>query len=590
MNRKQRRQAKKQHAHKNPGALGETDRLAFQTALAAHQAGDVALALQRYREILKRHPKHADALALAGIATCQSGRLEDGIAYLQAAVKIRPESLDAQYNLAYALQSLRRLEDAAEAYGTVIGIDAGNVDAHFNLGNVLHELGRPHDAGAHYRRAIALKPDHGDAYGNLGNVLRETGALADAEAAIRKAIALQGETGANLSNLGNLLKEQNRLADAAAAHRRALDLQPDYAEGHGNFGNTLLLQGKTAEAIEHYERALALNPNLAEVRYNYTAALLKHGRLRDGWNEYKNRWHWKIFEQNRPRPFEGKRWQGESLKGKSILVWGEQGIGDEIMFAGMFPDLLKRAESVTVECERRLVPIFERSFPGITAYARKDPPDPALLDPAIDFQSAAGDLCAYLRTDISAFPTCAGYIEPDPRAAERLRAKYRALGNGAFVVGISWRSGNRAAGENRSAGLERWAPVLTCPDCFFVNLQYGAVTSVLAAHEAETGIAIHCDDEIDPLENMDLFVAQLAAMDLVVSIDNSTVHAAGALGVPVWTLLSAAPDWRWLQDGDNSYWYPDMRLIRQQDPGDWESVFETAGDDLRKLAHRPRAS
>jgi tetratricopeptide (TPR) repeat protein len=590
MNRKQRRQAKKQHTHKNPGALGETDRLAFQTALAAHQAGDVAPALHRYREILERYPKHADTLALAGIATCQSGRLEDGIAYLQAAVKIRPESLDAQYNLAYALESTGRFEEAAVAYRMAIGIDPGNIDAHFNLGNVLHELDRPAEAAEHYRRVIALRPDYANAYGNLGNVLNEAGELTEAESAIRKAIALQGESAAFLSNLGTVLKEQNRLDDAADAHRRALELDPNYAEGHGNYGNTLAQQGRLAEAIERFERALALKPDLIDVRSNYALALLKHGRFQDGWREYKTRWQWNGFEKSVPRPFEQTRWHGESLDGKSILVWGEQGIGDELMFAGMFPDLLAQAASVTVECERRLVPVFERSFPGITAYARATPPDTALTGPDIDFQIPCGDLGAYLRPNLSSFPEHSGYIKPNLHDAERLRRKYRDIGNGAFIVGLSWKSGNQFVGEKRSAGLDLWAPVLTCPGCFFVNLQYGKVKPFLDVFKRETGIGIYCDAEIDPLTNMDIFLAQLAAVDLVISIDNSTVHAAGALGMPVWTLLSAAPDWRWLQNADISYWYPSMRLIRQEKLGTWESVFETAGNDLRNLVQQRRTS
>ncbi|MEQ8195750.1 MAG: hypothetical protein RIB59_14795, partial [Rhodospirillales bacterium] len=333
-----------------------------------------------------------------------------------------------------------------------------------------------------------------------------------------------------------------------------------------------------------------LKPDLMDVRSNYALALLKHGRFQDGWREYQTRWQWNGFEKSVPRPFEQPRWHGENLDGKSILVWGEQGIGDELMFAGMFPDLIERAKSVSVECDRRLVPVFERSFPGIKAYARDNPPNPVLTDPAIDYQVPCGDLGAYLRPDLSAFPKHSGYIKPESNDAERLREKYRSLGNGAFVVGLSWKSGNQFVGEKRSAEIDLWEPILTCPGCFFVNLQYGKVKPFLDAFERETGIGIHCDDEVDPLTDMDIFLAQLAAVDLTISIDNSTVHAAGALGRPAWTLLAAAPDWRWLQNEETSYWYPSMRLIRQEKLGAWESVFETVGDDLKNLVRQRRSS
>jgi hypothetical protein len=304
-------------------------------------------------------------------------------------------------------------------------------------------------------------------------------------------------------------------------------------------------------------------------------ALLKDGRFKDGWREYSTRWAWKGFDHP-TRPFTQPYWQGESLKGKTILVWGEQGIGDELMFANTIPDLLEQADQVLIECDARLIPLYDRSFPGVTSFARNNPPEPALFKATIDYQIPSGEPCRYLRDDLAAFPGHTGYIKVSDNDTSRLREKYKKLGNNTPVIGVSWRSGNQGDGEKRSAGLELWGPTLATPGCFFVNLQYGNVKPFLDTFKKATEIEVYYDDEVDPLENMDLFAAQIAAMDLVISIDNSTVHTAGSLGVPVWTLLAANPDWRWMQDGDTSYWYPSMKLIRQNTLGSWDAVFETA--------------
>ncbi len=591
MNRRERRKQKKLQTGRGSGSgvhgsvHGSVQSIVqdlFFQALERHQQGDPAGALEIYRRALEHDPQHADTLALAGIALCQMDDLESGIVHLQQSIAIHPGNLDAQYNLGHALEMTGRFEEAIAPYQMATKIEPNNVDAHFNLSSVYHALERDTEAAAHLRQVIALQPDHADAYSNLGTALKELKEFDEAEASFRKALSLKADDGVILSNLANILKEQNRLDESVEMHERALALQPGYAEGHGNFGNALAQQGKLDEALECFERALALKSDLFEARSNYCMALLKGGRFKDGWREYSTRWAWKGFDHP-TRPFTHPHWTGEPLKGKTILVWGEQGIGDELMFASMFPDLLKQADKVLVECDSRLVPLFKRSFPDITSFAHDNPPDPALIKAAIDYQIPSGELGRYLRTDISAFPKHTGYIKANEKDVSTFRKKYNQLGNGATVVGVSWRSGNQDAGEKRSAGLELWGPILATPGCFFVNLQYGKVKPFLESFKAATDIEVYHDDDVDPLVNMDLFAAQIAATDLVISIDNSTVHTAGALGVPVWTLLAEAPDWRWMLNRDDSYWYPSMKLIRQNMQGSWDSVFETAEAALEKF-------
>lgn len=584
MNRRERRKQKKLSASRNKGRplKDSAAQDLFQQALGIHQQGDSAGALEIYRQILENNPKHPDTLALAGMAACQSGEWESGIEFLKQSVAIQPNNLDAQFNLAQALETAERFEEAIPPYKKVVGAEPDNIDAHFNLGNVFHALERDEEAATHLRRVIAIMPNHADALSNLGVTLKELGEFDEAEDLFRKAISLKPNDGVAHSNLGNILKELNQLDEAAVTHQRALALLPDYAEGHGNYGNTLSQQGKLDDAIKHYEQGLSLRPDLMEIRSNYCMALLKSGRFEDGWREYSTRWDWKGFDHP-IRPFDYPHWQGEPLSGKTILVWGEQGIGDELMFASMYADVLESAGKVIVECDPRLVPLFKRSFPEIESFPRNNPAEPSLLNNSIDFQIPSGELCRYLRPNLSTFPGHDGYIKADDADTQRLRKKYKDLGNNDAVIGLSWKSGNQNAGAKRSADLDQWGPILTTDGCFFVNLQYGNVKPYLDAFKEAADIEIYCDDDVDPLINMDLFSAQIAATDLVISIDNSTVHSAGSLGVPVWTLLSAAPDWRWQHEGNDSYWYPSMKLIRQKTLGHWDSVFDAAGTNLKQF-------
>jgi tetratricopeptide (TPR) repeat protein len=587
MNRQERRRQKKLQERRGGGGPLKDDAAqnTFQQAMGVHQQGDVAGALALYRSILDSNPQHADTLALAGMACCQIDDLDGGIDYLQQSVAIAPNNLDAQFNLGQAFEAMERFEDAIKPYLKVAELEPGNVDVHFHLGTVYHSLEQDEEAAQHLRQVIAAMPDHADALSNLGAALKGLDEFDEAEQVLRKALALKKNDGVTLSNLGTVLKELNRLDEASEIHQRAVTLLPDYAEGHGNFGNTLAQQGLLEKAIEHFERALTLNPDIIEIRSNYCFALLKSGRFKKGWQAYSTRWQWKGFDHP-TRPFETPHWQGEPLQGKTILVWGEQGIGDELMFASMFSDLVGQADTVIVETDPRLVPLFQRSFPTMTTVARDNPPDPTLLDKKIDFQIPSGELGKYLRADRSDFPKQAGYIKADDHDTKRLRETYKKLGNDAAVIGVSWRSGNEVVGEKRSAALQLWGPILATSGCFFVNLQYGNVKPFLDEFKKETDIEVYCDDDVDPLKNMDLFSAQIAAMDLVISIDNSTVHSAGSLGVPVWTLLAAAPDWRWGQDQDSSYWYPSMKLFRQETLGEWSSVFDATEVALENLVNQ----
>ena len=253
------------------------------------------------------------------------------------------------------------------------------------------------------------------------------------------------------------------------------------------------------------------------------------------------------------------------------------------MFASMLNDLRQSNANIMVECEQRLISLFQRSFPDIQFFCRTNPPDQQLLNSNIDYQISMGSLGQWLRTDLNSFKQGQSYyLTACPDKTAELRNKYQQLANGRKLVGISWKSTDisQRRAKSKSTSLEYWASVLSQPNCYFINLQYGDVATEVTKFESDTNLKVYQDKEIDPLVNLDGFAAQISALDLVISTSNTTVHMAGALGKRVWTLLPHIPDWRWTLDREEALWYPAMRLFRQSSIGDWQDVFKRVSHTL----------
>jgi hypothetical protein len=311
------------------------------------------------------------------------------------------------------------------------------------------------------------------------------------------------------------------------------------------------------------------------------------GDFARGWPEYE----WRLKQKKRRRHhFPFPWWNGESLAGKTLLVYAEQGIGDEIFFASCLPEIIARAGHCIVECEPRLAPLFARSFPQATIHGGDRQAGLGWLTglPAVDLQVAAGSVLQHLRPDAGSFPSRGAFLSADAQAVAGWRGRLAALGDG-LKVGISWRGGRLARQRReRSTRLQQWAALLALPRAHFVNLQYGDCGAELDEVRARSGVAIHAWDAPDPLVDMDGFAALVSALDLVISVDNSTVHLAGALGVPTWLLLPQVPEWRWFSGRADSPWYPCVRIFRQPVLGDWDGVMSEAARELRmRLANFP---
>ena len=443
-----------------------------------------------------------------------------------------------------------RYEQAADAFREALRADGSRADLHTNLGGALFRLGHFEEAAAAFRQAIALKPDIAGAEDNLGAALQVLGRFDEAIACLRNALARDPDNCAALCNLGNALR------------------------GQGAFD----------EALDCYGQALKRRPGLAHAEWNRALVYLMRGDLKRGWAAYS--WRCGAGVASFPK-IDVPLWDGAALDHGRLLVLGEQGVGDEIMFASCLPEVIARTGRCVLVCEPRLAPLFRRAFDGLEVRGTRRGTDHDLdgIGP-LECWIPAGDLPRHLRSKVEHFPRTAGYLRADPKKTASWEKRLAALGHGP-KVGLSWRGG-RAGTERfrRSTSLELWARLSRIPELRFVNLQYGDCREEIAEARRRWGLVIADWTDADPLADLDDFAAEIAALDLVISVDNATVHMAGALGKPVWTLLPKPADWRWMTERADSLWYPSMRLFRQAEPHRWEPVFAELARGLESLAAR----
>ena len=461
-----------------------------------------------------------------------------------------------------------RLVEAEQIYRQILAIDAQHADSLHLLGMVAYQAGRHEFAVEMIRKAIAINNTQASYHSNLGNVLQTQSQLDDAVACYERALALQPNNAGVCFNMGSALQSQDKLDDAIACYERVLALKPDHVKALYKLGCVHHALGRLDEALARYKRVLELQPGEAEASFSEALAQLLHGDYAAGWRNFERRWL--SSYQNTPmRAYPQPLWKGEKLVSGRLLIWGEQGIGDEIMFAGLMPDVIRTGNDCILDCDARLKPLFARSFPGISVISGYAPEQNPELEVAAHLPS--GSLPGLFRNTEAAFAaTTSPYLLPDPQGRERFRAHYA---DGRRPIGLAWHTKNQKTGSYRSIDLSLFAPLFARSGFRWVSLQYGN-HDALEQQAAAANAPVLVDREVDQFSNIDVFAAQIAALDLVITIDNSTAHLAGALGVPVWVLLPAAPDWRWLQAREDSPWYPTMRLFRQPRRGDWQSVVQ----------------
>ena len=536
--------------------------------------GKLEEAIAAYERAIAIKPDYADAHSNLGNALKNQGKLDQAIIACERAIAIKPDHINAHNNMALALVEQGKLEEAIAAYERVIAIKPDHINAHNNIGIALVEQGKLEEAIMACERAITIKPDFADAYNSMAVALAEQGKLKEAIMACERAITIKPDFADAHSNMGNALKDQGKLEEAIAAYERAIAIKPDHAEAYNNTGVVLQQQGKVDEAIAVYEQAIAIKPGYVGAIFNKSLALLLTGEFIQGWKLHEYRWKRKSFETQRHASL--PMWSGkEPLQGKTILLHSEQGLGDTIQFSRYTESLFNLGCRVILEVQPPLVLLLS-NLAGISQVVAQGMPLPN-----IDFQIPLMSLPLACKTVEETIPCVVPYISIDTSKiiswSERLgpRTKPR--------IGIVW-SGNAAHknDHNRSTVLQQWLPMLS-NEYQWISLQKEVRECDREALSIATQI-VHFGDEIKDFTDT---AALCHLCDVVLSVDTSVAHLAGALGRPVWVLLPFAPDWRWLLDRDDSPWYPTAKLYRQQNIGDWTNVIERISVDLAQAFNLP---
>lgn len=478
----------------------------------------------------------------------------------------------AWFNLGAALAGLGEAQASETAYRHALQLRPDYAEAWSNLGGLLASLGRRDEAIAAYRNGIGANDRLAPIWSNLCNLLWQAGRFGEAEEAGRRAAGLQPEFAPAWVNLANALMRLRRFDEAIDAYRKALALQPANADLHANLGVALRRNGLPGPAIDSLRHALQIDPSHGFASWNLANALLERGELAEGWRHYEARWR---RPEAAPRAFAPKG--SGALRGR-VLIWSEQGIGDEILYAGMAAELASDGARVTLESDARLAPLFARSFPGVSVVPRGTVLQSADFDHVIPL----GDLGALRRGRWSDFPEHRGYLMAD---AARAAAYKERLRTAAFVVGLAWRSSNPELGPEKSAPLAEWCPVLQTAGVAFVNLQYGDVDEECLAAERKCGAPILRLPDLDLHDDIDGLAALAGACDLIITTSNVTAHLAGALGRPAWVLLPRRIGrlWYWFHERSDSPWYPSITLIPQSRDGEWASAIAAAAGRLRAM-------
>ncbi|MGN6232203.1 MAG: tetratricopeptide repeat protein [Trinickia sp.] len=569
-----------------PGNPRHIDNL-LREAIELQQNGAFAEAETTYREILALRPRHFDALQLLGALALQQRRYEEGVTFLMRALEIDARQAPVHSNLAFALNPLGRHDAALAAANRALALKSGFVDAQNNRGVALAGLDRADEALASFEKVLAAKPDFPEAWSNRSCALRDLGLPEDAVASCDRALALRPNYAEAWSNRANALSDLNRPADAQASYERALAASPDFADAWNNLGLTFVDQNRHADALACYERALALSPDSAETHWNRALCLLQMGDLAAGFAEYEWRWRRKRIAPSQRR-FDAPLWLGDApVEGKTILLHAEQGLGDTLQFCRYAALVAKRGARVVLEVQ----PELERLLAGLEGVDELVASGEPL--PAFDFHCPLLSLPLALRTVASTIPADTPYLFADAQASVRWRARIEsAVPRHTLKVGLVWAGGHRPHvpelrknDARRSLSVDRFAPIMQVPGVQCFSLQKGEkaarqLTAMREHHEASR----HVIDWTEELTDFADTAALVDNLDLVISVDTSTAHLAGAMNKPVWILNRLDTCWRWMLEREDTPWYPSARLFRQPTLGDWDSVIERIAHALAAVA------
>jgi tetratricopeptide (TPR) repeat protein len=543
-------------------------------AVDNQSSGNIAGAERLYENLLRDDPKNADAHFMFGSMLGEQNRTAEAKRHLTAAIALKSGFADAHAAIGNIHLMTRNFTAARASYAEASRLDVSNPVIYFNKGLLAQCLQDAADALKNFERAWELAPEMPNVVKNMTLARLQLGQVDHAFFELQRINDARPDNAEVLSAIALTLQRLHRPQEALEYFEHALRRAPNDAELMVGRGIALRDLGRLGEAAESLDVALELQPGLVPALWHQSLVFLLQQDFARGWQHYDLR----LRSEDRPQyPARYPSWQGEDTGNMGVLVYGEQGLGDEIMFASCLPELIAASRNCVIECSGRLAGLFGRSFP--TALVRAMKPEMASqTNDDVDVQIAMGSVPKFRRQCIADFPRHHGYLIADPDCVERWRQRLGALGNG-LRVGISWRGGTQETRSPvRSLPLDEWAPILKVGEVHFVDLQYADHGHEIDQAQMRHGVRIHSWPETG--DDFEETAALVSALDLVVSVCTTVIHLAGALGKPVWVMAPYSPEWRYGMEGQAMPWYPSATIFRQPAYGNWRPVIEAVAQSL----------
>ena len=477
-----------------------------------------------------------------------NNQYEQAIVYYEKAAVLQPTHLPTYQVLGYLYQSLGKWQQALTNYQAAIKLHNASSNLHNSAGICEENCNNLPAAKDFFLESMKLKENNPEALNNLGGIYRKLGEYKSAERYLLRSLRLKISVEV-LANLGVLMSEI----------------------------------GNVDQAISFYDHALRLQPNNTKIQWNKALALLSGGNFTNGWQLYDQGVLAKTRKkQLTPQVSSDEDYNIRYFENKTVYIRGEQGVGDEIMFASCFSDVISVAKKCIIECDERLTPLFERSFPEATVVTEYDgiAGQANINAIAAEIHISAASIPRFTRHSFQDFDNASSFLQSEPSAVKFWKSRYQEKQK-KLNVGISWKGGLKSEARRRSTTLSEWGDLLNRKDINFVNLQYGDYSS----EETLANSLLSEWPETCHTYNLEQLAAQISALDLVITVSNATAHLAAALGVPVFILLPLSPNWRWFRGTNPSPWYPSAKLFKQNMVDDWSDVFTQIESELNTFMH-----
>jgi tetratricopeptide (TPR) repeat protein len=568
-------------------------------AAQLHQRGELAAAEPAYRQLLQQNHEIATTANLLAIVLLQTRRHSEAISLFEQAIAAGNKQPDTLYNLGICLAETGQHARAVDMYNACIRLNPQHPAAWFNLGVAFEQLNLSDDA------ISAMQTDYAvtqriDALVELSTIyLRkfdwentEKYAIEALQKDSRNETALHNLSNARLGRLAGMeVPDLSIVEQSLRLGKSMIAANAGSSRGYAICGDALQTIGEIDLALDHYEKCLVLDPSNAHVHANVGVIKLMKGDLQRGWQEVTWRENYGTalygMDVGSYAQCQVPEWNGNIEPGKHLLIASEQGIGDQILQAQLICELLDAGMQVTMTCNEKLVTIMQRSLPKATIVSNKNTLPDALLA-SIHIKIKQLELCRLMRPTMESFGQRHTYLKPDAALVEHFQRKYN-TGTSALKIGISWKSNSATAGKQKSTSLLQWQPILALANAphlavRFFSIQYGECQKDIAEAQAALGVPIYLDNEFNPLDDIERAAAQIAAMDIVISVSNASVHIAGAMGKPTWVILHYMPLWHWFNAGNTSVWYDSVSLYRQQQLEGWGPIIGSIATELKQLA------